>query len=196
MWFQLFSELGRFTALFPGPSGWAGARRELLDFVVRAKINRGRHTDHPAGRHSIRTNQCPPPPSPILLQAGFPSCRPSNSVKALKATYNITTEKLNLTKKRLLGSFICVRISLCTIVAHNTAQNRVDNFPLTLQTNVTEKESNQKMLYFFPPHLTSSSALPGEIGSPEIATFHLNAVCCCQKNTRNTLPDILQKHYS
>jgi len=133
---------------------------------VRAKINRGRHTDHPAGRHSIRTNQCPPPPSPILLQAGFPSCRPSNSVKALKATYNITTEKLNLTKKRLLGSFICVRISLCTIVAHNTAQNRVDN---------------QKMLYFFPPHLTSGSALPGEIGSPEIATFHLNAVCCCQK---------------
>ena len=26
------------------------------------KINRGRHTDHLAGRHPIRTNQCPPPP--------------------------------------------------------------------------------------------------------------------------------------
>ena len=51
-----------FTALFPGPPGWAGARRELLDFMVRGKINRGRHTDHPAGRHSIRTNHCPPPP--------------------------------------------------------------------------------------------------------------------------------------
>jgi len=25
--------------------------------------NRGRHTNHPAGRHSIRTNHCPPPPS-------------------------------------------------------------------------------------------------------------------------------------
>jgi len=33
----------RFTALFPGPSGWAGARRELLDFMVQGKINRGRH---------------------------------------------------------------------------------------------------------------------------------------------------------
>jgi len=54
----------RFMALFPGPPGWAGARRELLDFLVQRKINRGRHTDHLAGRHSIRTNQCPPPPSP------------------------------------------------------------------------------------------------------------------------------------
>jgi len=52
------------TILWPfflGPPGWACARRELLDFMVQGKINRGRHTDHPAGRHSIRTNQCPPP---------------------------------------------------------------------------------------------------------------------------------------
>ena len=32
--------------------------------MVQGKINRGRHTDNPAGRLSIRTNQCPPPPSP------------------------------------------------------------------------------------------------------------------------------------
>jgi len=76
----------RFTALFVGPPGWAGARRELLDFMVQKKINRGRHTDHPAGRNSIRTNQFPPPPSPIFLKAGCPSCHPTNSVKALKAT--------------------------------------------------------------------------------------------------------------
>jgi len=76
----------RFTALFPWPPGWAGARRELLDFMVQGKINRGRHTDHPAGRHSIQTNQCPLPPSPHFLQAGCPSCCPTNSVKALKAT--------------------------------------------------------------------------------------------------------------
>jgi len=70
---------------FPLPPGWAGARRELLDFMVQGKINRGRHADHPAGRHSIRTNQCPPPSYPIFLQAGSPSCHPTNSVKALKA---------------------------------------------------------------------------------------------------------------
>jgi len=33
----------RFTAFFPRPPGWAGARRELLDFMVQGKINRGRH---------------------------------------------------------------------------------------------------------------------------------------------------------
>jgi len=32
--------------------------------MVQGKINRGRHIDHPAGRHSIRTKQCPPLPSP------------------------------------------------------------------------------------------------------------------------------------
>jgi len=76
----------RFTALFPGPPGWAGARREVLDFMVQGKINRSRHTDNPAGHHSIRTNQCPPPPFPHFLQARCPSCHSTNSVKALKAT--------------------------------------------------------------------------------------------------------------
>jgi len=28
-----------FMVLFPGPPGWAGARRELLDFMVQGKIN-------------------------------------------------------------------------------------------------------------------------------------------------------------
>jgi len=70
-----------FTALFPGPPGWAGARRELLDFMVQGEINRGL-----GGRHSIQSNQCPPRPSPPhFLRAGCPSCCPANSVKALKA---------------------------------------------------------------------------------------------------------------
>ena len=63
----------RFTALFPGPPGWAGARRELLDFMVQGKINRGRHTDHPAGCHFIRSNQRPPPPSPHRRRDGTKS---------------------------------------------------------------------------------------------------------------------------
>ena len=74
-----------FYGPFPGPPRWASARRELLDFMVQGKINRGRHTNHPAGRHFIRTNQCPPPPSSrYFLQAGCPSCHPTNSIEALK----------------------------------------------------------------------------------------------------------------
>jgi len=29
----------------------------------------GRQTDHPTGRHSIRTNQCPPPPDQITIKS-------------------------------------------------------------------------------------------------------------------------------
>ena len=71
----------RFTALFLGPPGWAGARRELLDFMVQGKINRGGHTDHPAECHSIRTNQCPPPPSPHIFYGpdGLSAAQPTAS---------------------------------------------------------------------------------------------------------------------
>jgi len=64
----IYTHYNRFTALFPGPSGWACARRELLDFMMqgKGKTNRGRHTDHLAVRQSIWTNQCPPPPSLTL----------------------------------------------------------------------------------------------------------------------------------
>jgi len=41
------SHHNHFTALFPGPPGWAGARREPLVSMMQGKINRGRHTDHP-----------------------------------------------------------------------------------------------------------------------------------------------------
>jgi len=64
---------------FPGSPRWAGARRELLDFMVQGNLNRGRHTDHPAGRHSIQTNQCPPPPSPHIFYRPdvFPAAQPT-----------------------------------------------------------------------------------------------------------------------
>jgi len=69
-----------FTALFLGTPRWAGARRELLDFMVQGKINRGRHTNHQAGRHSIQTNQCPPPPSPIFYRPdALPAAQPTLS---------------------------------------------------------------------------------------------------------------------
>jgi len=64
--------------------------------MVQGKINRGRHTDNLAERHSIRTNQClPPPSSPYFLQARCPSCRPTHSVKALKATRVTSIEMKN-----------------------------------------------------------------------------------------------------
>jgi len=71
----------RFTVLFPGTPGWASARRELLDLMVQGKINRGRHTDHLARRHSNRTIQCPPPPSPTIFYRpnALPATQPTAS---------------------------------------------------------------------------------------------------------------------
>jgi len=71
----------RFTAVFPGPPGWAGPRKELLDFMVQGEINRGRHTDHLAGCYSIRTNQCPHPPSPHIFYGpdALPAAKPAVS---------------------------------------------------------------------------------------------------------------------
>ena len=56
--------------------------------------DRGRHTDHLAGRHSIRTNQRPPPIIPHFLQAGCPSLRRTDNVKALTVNYHTDTAKL------------------------------------------------------------------------------------------------------
>jgi len=61
--------------------------------MVQGEINRGKHTDHPAGHHSIQTNHCSSAPhSPYFLQAGCPSYLPKNGDKALKA---INTEYMH-----------------------------------------------------------------------------------------------------
>jgi len=75
----------RFTALFLGPPGWAGTRRELLDLnMVQGESNRGRHADHPAGRHSIRTKQCPPPPSPHFFTGQMPFLPPNQQCQSIE----------------------------------------------------------------------------------------------------------------
>jgi len=54
----------RFTVLhLSGTTQVSRCQKRTCGLYGARKINRGRHTDHPAGRHSIRTNQCPPPPS-------------------------------------------------------------------------------------------------------------------------------------
>ena len=39
-----------------------------------------------------------------------------------------------------------------------------------------------KIYLIFPPHLTSTSALPGDRGTPKIVSFHLNAACFFTKS--------------
>jgi len=69
-----------FYGPFSGTTRVSRCQKRTLDFMVQGKINRGRHTDHPAGRHSIRTNQCPPAPSPIFYRPdALPVAQPTVS---------------------------------------------------------------------------------------------------------------------
>jgi len=66
---------------------------------VQGKINRGRHTDHPAGRHAIWTNQCPPPPSPHIFTGRMPILQPNQQCQSTEGTLplpHITNSVLNI----------------------------------------------------------------------------------------------------
>jgi len=76
----------RFMALFLGTPSWTNKKRELLDFMVQGRLTQAdtpiiRLGATPSGLSSAHLHH-----PPIFLQAGCPSCRPANSVKALKAT--------------------------------------------------------------------------------------------------------------
>jgi len=43
------------------------------------------------------------------------------------------------------------------------------------------------MYFIFPPYLTSASALPGEAGKAEIASFYLKAACFFTKKHERQL---------
>jgi len=98
-----------FYGPFPGPPGWAGARRGLLDFMEQRKISRGRHTDHPVGRHSIQTNQYPPP----LEQDAEISLHDFLDFAWFKTFLNAIHKCLNYYSSLCLDSFLYV---LCVLL--------------------------------------------------------------------------------
>jgi len=68
-----------FTAVFPGPP-------KLLDFMVQGKINRGRRAPTiRLGATACGLTSAHLHHPPYFLEAGYPSCRPTNSVRAPKA---------------------------------------------------------------------------------------------------------------
>jgi len=44
-------------------------QKKTSGFYGAMEDNRGRHTNNPAGRHSIQTNQHPPPSSPTIFMS-------------------------------------------------------------------------------------------------------------------------------
>jgi len=73
------------TALFSGTTRVSRCQKKSSSGLCGARGDiRGRHTDNPAGRHSIRTNQRPTSIIPHFC-AGCPSCRNAPNLSWLRA---------------------------------------------------------------------------------------------------------------
>jgi len=64
-----------FYGPFSGTTRVSRCQKRTSGLYGARGFNRGRYTDHPAGHHSIRTNQCPPPSSPMIMTS---SCEQIN----------------------------------------------------------------------------------------------------------------------
>ena len=79
----------RLVALFPGLLGWAGTRKvKPIWILLKQETVSGSGISWAVCKSAPRSRQIttPTPHRSVFLQAGCPSCRPTNSVKALKAT--------------------------------------------------------------------------------------------------------------
>jgi len=78
----------RLTALCPGLPGWAGTRKvKPIWILLKQETMSGSGISWVICKSAPRSRQITMqhPTAPVFLQAGCPSCRPTNSVKALKA---------------------------------------------------------------------------------------------------------------
>ena len=81
------------TALCPGLPGWAGTRKvKPIWILLKQETVSGSDISWAICRSAPRSRQIttPAPHRSVFLQAGCPSCRPTNSVRALKA-YRLAT---------------------------------------------------------------------------------------------------------
>ena len=91
----------RLTAICPGLPGWAGTRKaKPIWILLKQETVSDSGISWAICKSAPRSRQIttPAPHRSVFLQAGCPSCRPTNSVKALKAHYTTNWNKCKLTK--------------------------------------------------------------------------------------------------
>ena len=75
----------RLTALCPGLPGWSSTRKvKPFWILLKQETVSGSGISWAICKSAPRSRQMPAPHHSVFLQAGCPSCRPTNSVKALK----------------------------------------------------------------------------------------------------------------
>ena len=85
------------TALFPGLPRWAGTRKvKPVWILLKQETVSGSDISWAICKSAPRSRQPCQHPTTLFLQAGCPSCRPTNSVKALKAIYHCREKSVML----------------------------------------------------------------------------------------------------
>jgi len=93
----------RLTALFPGEPGRAGTRKvKPIWILLKQETVSGSGISWAICKSASRSRPCQYPTIQVFLQAGCPSCCPTNSVKALKAKFH-NTVKINHLSVLCLG---------------------------------------------------------------------------------------------
>jgi len=95
----------RLMALCPGLPGWAGTRKAKPIWIsLKQETVSGSDISWAICKYAPHSRQItmPAPHHSVFLQAGCPSCRPTNSVKALKAIQKSAKIKLEWTLLSLL----------------------------------------------------------------------------------------------
>jgi len=72
----------RFMALFPGSPGEPVPEQNFWTLWRKGRLYGGWHIDHLAGRYSIRTKQCPPPPSANFFTGRMPFLPPNQQCQS------------------------------------------------------------------------------------------------------------------
>ena len=103
----------RLTALCPGLPRWAGTRKvKQIWILLKQQTVSGSGISWAICKPAPRSKQItmPAPHHSVFLQAGCPSCRPTNSVKALKAF--CLSEPLMRISGRTGGVFIAAEFNI------------------------------------------------------------------------------------
>jgi len=104
----------RLTALCPGLPGWASTRKvKPIWILLEQETVSGSGISWAICKSASRSRQIttPAPHYSSFLQAGWPSCRPTNSVKALKA------QSIHVTWQKFSSIFIPLPIQLIELEA-------------------------------------------------------------------------------
>ena len=105
----------RLTALFPGPSRRADTRKvKPIWIIMKQETVSGSDISWAVCKSAPHSRQItiPAPHRSVFLQAGCPSCCPTNSVKALKAIpiYNLTITKHKFKNCSYLCAHRCAQL--------------------------------------------------------------------------------------